>query len=387
MARRTEQMTHSALRELLKVTERSEMISFAGGLPSSDALPVARIAEVTHQILRTDAVGALQYGPSEGYAPLRDAIAERLSRNGSLVCSSQVLITTGSQQALDLLGRVLIDEGSTVLVETPTYLGAVQAFSQYEPQFTQIASDDQGLIPELLSPSQVSKARLLYAQPNFQNPTGRRLTLSRREALAQLSIDKGLLVVEDDPYGELVYEGDPLPSIHSMAPDATVYLGSFSKVLAPGLRVGYLVAPDELMTKLLQAKQASDLHTAGLTQRIAYRAFSEGFLDSYLLELKAIYAQRCAVMLESLQTHMPADVCWSRPEGGMFLWVTLPAHINASSLFAAAMQAGVAFVPGSAFYATLPQHNTLRLSFTSSTPTQIRRGIGILSSLIAAGIR
>ncbi|MFM0645917.1 PLP-dependent aminotransferase family protein [Paraburkholderia bryophila] len=384
LARRAQQMTHSALRELLKVTERADMISFAGGLPSPDALPLARIVEVTQRILSTDAIGTLQYGPSEGYTPLREAIAERFTRNGSPVRASQVLITTGSQQALDLVARVLIDQGSRVLVETPTYLGAVQAFSQYEPNFEQLASDADGLIPELLSPAQLRGACLLYTQPNFQNPTGRRLPLERRRQLARLSLETGLLVVEDDPYGELVYEGGPLPSIHSMAPDAVVYLGSFSKILAPGLRVGYLIAPEDLMVKLVQAKQASDLHTAGLTQRIAHQVFTEGFLEPHLHALQARYREQCAVMLESLGMHMPPGVTWSRPEGGMFLWVTLPSQLSAFDLFEAAMQAGVAFVPGAAFYAAEPQHNTLRLSFTTATTAQIRCGVETLGRIVAA---
>lgn len=383
LARRTQQMTHSALRELLKVTERPDMISFAGGLPSPDALPLARVAEVAQRILQTDAVGTLQYGPSEGYTPLREAIADRFTRNGSPVHASQVLITTGSQQALDLVARVLIDENSRVLVETPTYLGAVQAFSQYEPSFEQLASDEAGLIPELLSPAQLRDACLLYTQPNFQNPTGRRLPFERRRQLAQLALETGLLVVEDDPYGELVYEGGVLPSIHSMAPEAVVYLGSFSKILAPGLRVGYLIAPDELMVKLVQAKQASDLHTAGLTQRIAHEVFAEGFLEPHLSALRARYREQCAVMLASLALHMPEGVTWSRPQGGMFLWVTLPAQLNAFELFTVAMQAGVAFVPGASFYATEPQHHTLRLSFTTSTPAQIRHGIETLARLVS----
>jgi len=384
LARRAQQMKHSALRELLKVTERPEMISFAGGLPAPDALPLARVAEVAQRILTDDAIGTLQYGPSEGYTPLREAIAERFTQGGSPVRASQVLITTGSQQALDLIARVLIDPGSRVLVETPTYLGAVQAFSQYEPCFEQAASDTGGLVPERLVPGQLRGATLLYTQPNFQNPTGRRLSLARRRTLAELAIETGLLVVEDDPYGELVYEGSALPSIRSMAPDTVVYLGSFSKILAPGLRVGYVIAPDDLMVKLVQAKQASDLHTAGLTQRIAHQVFTQGFLEPHLQQLRARYREQCAIMLRSLAMHMPSGVTWSRPEGGMFLWVTLPVQLDAQQLFDDAMQAGVAFVPGAAFYATRPQRNTLRLSFTTATPLQIQRGIETLGRIVAA---
>ncbi len=380
-------MTHSALRELLKVAERPDVISFAGGLPSPALLPSDRIKEVLKRILETDAVGTLQYGPSEGYTPLREAIAEQLSSTGSTVYPSQVLVTTGSQQALDLLARVLIDEGSKVLIEAPTYLGAVQAFSQYEPQFEQVKSDDAGLIPSLLSQSQVQEARLLYTQPNFQNPTGRRLAPERRRQLAELSLANNLLVVEDDPYGDLVYKGGALPSIRSLASDTVVYLGSFSKILAPGLRVGYLVAPDDLMAKLVQAKQASDLHTAGITQRVAYHAFRNGFFASHLDELKVRYSEQCEIMLQSLELFMSPGVTWSRPEGGMFLWITLPTQLDASDVFVAAMQAGVAVVPGAAFYATEPQHNTLRLSFTTATSAQIRSGIELLGRIIEASLR
>ncbi|KAF1052247.1 MAG: 2-aminoadipate transaminase [Burkholderia gladioli] len=239
--------------------------------------------------------------------------------------ATQVLITTGSQQALDLLGKTLIYPGSRVLVETPTYLGALQSFSMYEPSYVQVASDAFGLVPEALTPEVTRDARALYAQPNFQNPTGRRMLRERRRALAAFAQTSPFPVLEDDPYGALNYQGEPLPTMLSMAPDHIVHLGSFSKVLSPGVRIGYVIAPESLHFKLVQAKQATDLHTPSLTQRIAYEVIREGFLDTHIPSIRALYAAQCDAMLGSLARRMPAGVTWNRPEGGMFVWVQLPA--------------------------------------------------------------
>jgi 2-aminoadipate transaminase len=384
LAERAQRMKPSSLRELLKVAERPDIISFAGGLPSPYALPVERLRASVEQILRRDAVGALQYGPSEGYTPLREAIAARLSRGGATIRPAQVLITTGSQQALDLVGRVLIDPGSRVLIETPTYLGAVQALAQYEPAFREVPSDGAGLIPECLDETAMRDARLLYVQPNFQNPTGRTLPLERRIALVAQARRHGLLLVEDDPYGELVYSGTTPPSLLSMAPDDVVHLGSFSKVIAPGLRVGYLVAPEALMIKLVQAKQASDLHTAGITQRLAHALLTDGEYDAQIDAIRLRYRAQCALMLKCLAEHMPDGVSWTRPAGGMFLWVTLPPEVDSADLFEDALARGVAFIPGASFHALAPRANTMRLTFTTATPTQIETGIARLAQAIEA---
>lgn len=387
LAARAQRMQPSALRELLKVAERPDIISFAGGLPSPYALPVERLQASVDRILRRDAVGALQYGPSEGYLPLREAIAARLTRQGAAVSPSQVLITTGSQQALDLVARVLVDPGSRVLIETPTYLGAVQALAQYEPVFEEVSTDAAGLLPERLNETSMRNARMLYTQPNFQNPTGRTLPLDRRMALASLAIRHGLPIVEDDPYGELVYTGVTPPSLLSMAPDNVVHLGSFSKVIAPGLRVGYVVAPEELMIKLLQAKQASDLHTTGITQRLAHALLTDGEYDTHLEAIRLRYRAQCALMLKCLSEHMPEGVSWTRPAGGMFLWVTLPPDIDGASLFEDALARGVAFVPGASFHAVSPKANTMRLTFTTATLSQIETGIARLAQAIEARLR
>jgi 2-aminoadipate transaminase len=381
---RARKMTSSAIREILKITERPDIISFAGGLPSPKTFPVEAMRAAVDRVLRDTPEAALQYSPTEGLTPLREWIAGFCSRNGATIRPSQVLITTGSQQALDLLGKTLVDPGSRVLVETPTYLGALQSFAMFEPEFVSVASDEDGLIPEALTPQVVRDARLLYAQPNFQNPTGRRMPLARRHALAELARAGAVPVVEDDPYGALDYRGEPLPTMLSLAPDHIVHLGSFSKVLAPGLRLGYIVAPESLHGKLVQAKQAADLHTPSLTQRLAYEVIRDGFLDTHLPRVRALYRDQCEAMLGALRQHMPAGVSWNAPEGGMFVWVKLPAHIDAMALLADAVAAGVAFVPGSPFYANDPVVSTLRLSFVTVSNERIAAGVRTLAALIAA---
>ena len=383
---RARKLTSSAIREILKVTERPEVISFAGGLPAPATFPAERMRAAVDRILRDAPAAALQYSPTEGYGPLREWIAARHSTGGASVRPSQVLITTGSQQALDLLGKVLIDPTSRVLVETPTYLGALQSFSQYEPEYVQVPTDDDGLLPAALTPAIVQGARLLYAQPNFQNPTGRRLPLERRRALTEFARTARFPVIEDDPYGALDYQGEPLPTMLSMAPEHIVYLGSFSKVLAPGLRVGYIIAPEELHFKLVQVKQASDLHTPSLNQRIVHEVVKDGFLDTHVPTIRALYRDQCAAMLAALEAAMPQGVTWNRPQGGMFIWITLPAQIDSMVLLQAAVAANVAFVPGAPFYASDAQHNTLRLSFVTVAPEQIRAGIATLAALIRASL-
>ncbi|NIE88390.1 MULTISPECIES: PLP-dependent aminotransferase family protein [unclassified Burkholderia] len=377
LSERARKLTSSAIREILKVTEQPDVISFAGGLPAPSTFPAERMREAADRVLRDAPAAALQYSATEGFLPLREWIAER-----HRVRTGQVLITTGSQQALDLLGKVLIDPASRVLVETPTYLGALQSFSLNEPNYVQVPSDESGLVPEALTPELTAGARLLYAQPNFQNPTGRRLPVERRRALAAFAQTSPFPVIEDDPYGALNYRGEPLPTMLSMAPDHIVHLGSFSKVLAPGLRIGYLIAPESLHFKLVQAKQATDLHTPSLTQRIAHEVIRDGFLDEHVPGIRALYASQCDAMLDALARHMPAGVSWNRPEGGMFVWVQLPASIDSMALLEAAIAQNVAFVPGAPFFANDAQANTLRLSFVTVPPEQIEQGVARLGKLL-----
>lgn len=384
-AERADQLQASFIREILKITQQPEIISFAGGLPSPLTFPVEEMQVAYDKVLRESGKVALQYGPTDGYLPLRQWIADSLSTDGVKIVPEQVLMTSGSQQALDLLGKVLIDEGSRVLVETPSYLGALQAFSVYRPEFKSVATDDHGLVPSSLA-EVADGARLLYALPNFQNPTGRTLSAERRVELVETCARLGLPLIEDDPYGALSYKGDPLPKMVAMNPDGVIYMGSFSKVLTPGIRLGYVVAPLPLVRRLELAKQAADLHTSQLTQMVVHEVIKDGFLQQHIPKIRSLYGNQCQAMLDALTEFFPAGVEWTKPEGGMFIWVTLPKHIDAIKLLDEAIAQKVAFVPGAPFYANDPATNTLRLSFVTVPPERIRTGIEILGKLIAAKI-
>ncbi|MFL6674497.1 MAG: PLP-dependent aminotransferase family protein [Massilia sp.] len=379
---RAQQLQSSFIREILKITQRPEIISFAGGLPSPATFPVERMKAAYDKVLTDSGRVALQYGPTDGYAPLREWIANSLSTEGTKIVPEQILMVSGSQQALDLLGKVLIDEGSRVLVETPSYLGALQAFSVYRPEFKSVDTDEHGLVPSSIEPV-ANGARLLYSLPNFQNPTGRTLSVERRLELVETCARLGLPLIEDDPYGALSYKGEPMPKMVAMNPDGVIYMGSFSKVLTPGIRLGYVCAPLPLVRRLELAKQAADLHTAQLTQMVVHEVVKDGFLDQHIPTIRALYAQQCQVMLDAMAEHFPAGVSWTRPEGGMFIWVTLPKQVDAMKLLDQSIAARVAFVPGAPFYANEPETNTLRLSFVTVPPERIREGIAILGKLIA----
>lgn len=382
-SQRAEQLQSSAIREILKVTARPEIISFAGGLPSPATFPVERMRAAYETVLSKQGKVALQYGPTDGYAPLREWIADSLSTDGAKIVPEQVLMLSGSQQGLDLLAKVLIDEGSKVLVETPSYLGALQAFSLYRPQFVSVPTDDNGLLPDQVE-SVAQGARLLYALPNFQNPTGRTMPVERRIALVETCARLGLPLIEDDPYGALSYRRDPLPKMLTMNPQGVIYMGSFSKVLTPGIRLGYVVAPVPLVRKLEQAKQAADLHTAQLTQMVVHEVIKDGFLAEHIPTIRKLYSDQCDAMLAALAEFFPAGVSWTKPEGGMFIWVTLPKHIDAMKLLDEAVAEHVAFVPGAPFYGNEAEQNTMRLSFVTVSPEKIREGVAKLGKLIAA---
>ena len=386
MAQRAEKMNPSVIREILKVTEKPGIISFAGGLPSPQTFPIDAMREASERVLRDDGKAALQYAASEGYAPLREWVAKDLLKQGMHVSPDQVLITTGSQQGLDLVAKILIDAGSRILVETPTYLGALQAFTPMEPIAVGVNSDDHGVdAADLRAKVGVGadKARFVYLLPNFQNPTGRTMTEERRAAVGQVAIETGLPIIEDNPYGDLWFDAPPAPSLSSRHPEGSVYLGSFSKILAPGLRLGYLVAPTSLYPKLLQAKQAADLHTPSFNQRVVAEVLKDGFIERHVPTIRALYKQQCEAMLAALDREMAGlGLTWNRPVGGMFLWVQLPKGLKAIPLLAKAVDKGVAFVPGSAFYAGDANESTLRLSFVTATVDQINIGMKALAAAI-----
>ena len=385
LARRTERMNPSVIREILKLTELPGIISLAGGLPSPDTFPVAAMREATARVLRDNPREALQYAASEGHAPLREWVAEEMSGRGVAVDASQVLITTGSQQGLDLVGKALIDRGSRIAVESPTYLGALQAFTPYEPELVPIACDDEGPLPEALA-AEGRGARFVYVLPNFQNPSGRSIGAARRVAIAASARDAGLPIVEDNPYGDLWYDAAPPPPIASHWVAGTVYLGSFSKVLAPGLRLGYVIAPDAVFAKLVQAKQAADLHTPGFNQRIVHEIVRSGFLDAHVPTIRSRYRAQRDAMQAALVAHLPTSgplACrWQMPGGGMFFWVELPAGVDSEALLVKAVARGVAFVPGAPFFAGAARANTLRLSFVTVGVDLIERGVAALADAL-----
>ncbi len=388
LAARAAKMNPSVIREILKVTEKPGIISFAGGLPSPKTFPVAEFEQACAKVLRDEPQAALQYAASEGFGPLREQVAAMLPWN---VDPAQVLITTGSQQGLDLVAKVLIDAGSKLLVESPTYLGAVMAFTPMEPEIVSVTTDDEGVdIADVRA--NADDARFLYVLPNFQNPTGRTMSEARRAALVNCAAAQGLPLLEDNPYGDLWFDTPPPLGLTARNPDGCIYLGSFSKVLAPGLRLGFVVAPKAVYPKLLQAKQAADLHSPGFNQRIVSEVMKNGFLDRHVPTIRALYKAQRDAMLEALSRELPARpgqsaderVVWNTPAGGMFLWARLPRGMSAVELLPKAVEQGVAFVPGAPFYADHGDPRTLRLSFVTPSVEEIRRGVAALAQAIQA---
>ena len=383
-ARRAARMNPSIIREILKVTEKPGVLSMAGGLPSADTFPVDAIQSACDRVLSHQSKEALQYAASEGYAPLREWVSQRVAELGMKATPDQVLITSGSQQGLDLVGKLLCDAGAPVAVETPTYLGALQAFTPYEPLFASLASDDQGPLPSAIEalPHDAPGTRFSYLLPNYQNPTGRVMSQARREAVMEASRRAGVPVVEDNPYGDLWFDQPPPKSLSALWPEGSIYLGSFSKVLTPGFRLGYIIAPSEIYPKLLQAKQAADLHTPGFNQRVVHEVVKAGFLDHHVPRIRALYKANRDAMAEALRQHLPQGCEWQSPEGGMFFWIRLPEGLDAMALLPRAVDAGVAYVPGAAFYAHQPDPRTMRLSFVTLTPSLIREGVEKLGRVL-----
>lgn len=379
LAARAEKMNPSVLREILKVTEKPGIISLAGGLPSPKAFPISAFAAACAEVLANDGPAALQYAASEGFKPLREAVAAMLPWE---VDPEQVLITTGSQQCLDLIAKVLIDPGSKVLVETPTYLGALQAFSPMEPEPVSVASDHEGVVVDDLI-AKAPDARFIYLLPNFQNPTGRTMTEARRAAVSAAAAKAGLPIVEDNPYGDLWFDEAPALPLTARNPEGCIYLGSFSKVLAPGLRLGFLVAPKSIFPKLLQAKQAADLHSPGFNQRMVFEVMKDGFLERHVPTIRTLYKRQRDAMLAALAREMKGlKVEYNKPEGGMFLWLRLPEGMDAVVLLPRAVERGVAFVPGVPFYAGQGDPRTLRLSFVTASVEEIDIAIAALAEAV-----
>jgi 2-aminoadipate transaminase len=396
-ARRTKNMGSSAIRELLKLTQIPGLISFAGGLPAPDVFPLEEFKAACDVVLSEVGAQALQYGTTEGYLPLREMIARHSCRYGIKVGAENIQITSGSQQALDLLGKLLINPGDRILVEEPTYLGALQAWNAYEPDYVTVPIDEFGMQLGPLEEALRTGPKFIYVLPNFQNPTGVTLSLERRKKLIELADHYGVPIVEDDPYGQLRYEGEHLPPVLVLDDlfqkngdvnyrGNVIYLSTFSKTLAPGIRLAWIVAPAEVIIKIVQGKQGADLHTSTFNQMVAYEVAKGGFLDQHVRKIRKVYGERRNVMLEAMEKYFPKGVNWTRPMGGMFLWATLPEGINTVEMFEKAVALKVAYVPGISFFAKGGGENTMRLNFSNANPEMIEEGIHRLGKVIREAI-
>ena len=385
-AHRIQKMGSSVIRELLKFTEQPDIISFAGGLPAPEVFPLKEFHEACNYVLEHFGPQALQYSTTEGYTPLREMIARHNARFSVEVNPDNILITSGSQQALDFIGRLFINRGDYIVCESPTYLGALQAWNAYGAQYIPVRADEDGMIVDELESALRIGPKFIYILPNFQNPSGSTLSLERRRHLVELADKYGVPIIEDDPYGQLRYEGEHIPSVVALdseyrGPNGghysgnVIYLSTFSKLLAPGLRLAWVIAPPEVIRKLVMTKQAADLHTASFNQYVAYEVAKGGFLDEHVKMIRATYKERRDVMFEMMEEMFPPEVTWSRPQGGMFLWGVLPEEMDAAEVLKRAIEKKVAFVPGEAFHPRGGGKNTMRINFSYSSPDTIREGV------------
>jgi 2-aminoadipate transaminase len=390
----------SAIRELLKVTQNPEVISFGGGLPAPELFPVEEFKAASDKILTQSPTAALQYSTSEGYAPLREMIARQMDKYGMRLGLDNILITTGSQQSLDLVSKLMLNNADRILVENPTFLGALQVFGIFGARYVTVPTDDDGLQTDLLPEAFRSGPKFMYVIPTFQNPAGVTLSMKRRDALIALSDQYGIPILEDDPYGQLRFEGENLPPLLPL--DAArlktadgypagnvIYLGSFSKTLAPGLRLAWITAPPEVISKLVQIKQGADLHTPIFVQMMAYETARDGFLERHIEKIREVYRDRRNVMLAAMDEFFPPEVHWTQPAGGLFLWVRLPDGMVSANLLRSALKMNVAFVPGNSFFAADEKAGDryFRLNFSNMTPERIREGIHRLAQAIREAVK
>jgi 2-aminoadipate transaminase len=390
-------MKSSAIRELLKFAERPDVISFAGGMPAPEVFPIEQFKEACIKVLDENGPASLQYGSTDGHLPLREMIARHTGRYGINVTADNILITSGSQQALDLIGMIFINPGDRILVESPTYVGAIQAWRAYGAEFIPVPFDEHGMRTDELEARLRAGPKFIYVLPNFQNPTGVTLSYERRLKLIELADRYGVPIIEDDPYGQLRYEGEHLPAISVLDSQTrtqnesyfgnVIYLSTFSKTLAPGIRLAWVIAPPEVITKLMLAKQGADLHTSTFNQMVAHEVAKGGFLNEHVKHIRKVYKERRDVMIETLAEHMPPGVIWTKPEGGLFLWATAPKCVDCQDLFEDAVKEKVAFVPGFSFYAEGGGYNSMRLNFSNADPEHINEGIARLARVMKVHIK
>jgi len=382
-ADRALELESSIIRDILKVTSLPEVISFAGGLPAPELFPIEGLRKACQKVLEEIGPAALQYSLTTGVPPLKRFLAERVSKQGFEVDEGNIQVTAGSQQGLDLVGRLFVEPGSVVITEIPTYLGAIQAFNFYGAKYVSVPMDENGvLIDQLEDKVKESKPRIIYIVPNFQNPSGITLSEERRHQLVEIAKRYEVPIIEDNPYGELRYAGKEVASIQSIGGDYVIQLQTFSKIISPGLRIGWMSASKDIMTLLERVKQATDLHTNTFCQYIITEFAKDGSLDRHIEELKVAYSERRQVMLDAMEQHFPEEVKWTKPEGGLFLWVELPRGMNSAQLLDKAVERKVAYVPGSPFYAQTKGENTMRLNFSNASPEKIVEGIRRLGQVI-----
>lgn len=381
-------MVSSEIRDLLSVTARPDIISLAGGLPNTQVLPPEVLIEVASEVFRDDTPGSLQYGPSDGYAPLKRVLCQVMSLENIHAYPENLVITHGAQQALEILAKIFINPGDCIVVEAPTYVGALNSFMSYQPTFITIPMDEEGLNLGILADRlsrlrrQGTKAKFLYTVPNFQNPAGITLSAKKRARLLEVAQEFELLIIEDNPYGLLRYEGEPLPPLKSLDPENVIYLGTLSKIFSAGLRVGWILAPGPVSEKVLLAKQSADLCTSTLTQRIAYYYFATQNWQAVISRLVNLYRSRRDAMLAALEEYFPEEASWTRPQGGLFIWARLPKYINTKDMLASALENKVAYVPGTGFYPDAKGTNEMRLNFSYPPEEKIWEGVRRLSKVI-----
>jgi len=378
LAKRTERMKSSIIRELLKLTTIPDLISFAGGMPAPELFPVRDFADAFHYVLEHDAEQALQYGVTEGHPPLKDYLIDAMRKYEVPAVRENILFTNGSQQALDLLGRIFVDEGDTIITGRPTYLGAIQAWNVYGPKYVTVAEEDDGMnMDELAQALEANPGtKFIYVLPNFHNPAGTTMTLERRQRLVELAAKHKTFIIEDDPYGQLRFEGEDVVPIIALHKENAIYLSTFSKTMAPGLRLGWIVAPERVIARLVQAKQGADLHTSTLIQYLAYDICRRGLMRAHIREIREVYRERRDMMLKAMAAHFPEGATWTKPQGGLFLWVQMPEGTDSEELLKLAIEEKVAFVPGRVFYPDENDgHRCMRLTFSYAKPEIIEEGI------------
>jgi len=378
LAQRTRRMESSVIREMLKFTTQPDVISFAGGLPAPELFPVREFQEACRHILETDGPTSLQYSPTEGFLPLKEYLADTMSRYGIMVEVENILIVNGSQQGLDLVGKLFVDPEACVVCSRPTYLGALQAWNAYEASYCTVPMDENGTLVDELEAllKKGTRPRFIYELPNFHNPAGNTLSLERRQRVAHLAREYDLVIIEDDPYGELRFEGEDLTPLFRLAPERTIYLSTFSKTLAPGIRLAWITAPKPIISRLVQAKQGADLHSGTFVQMVANDICQRGILRQHVRRLRQVYRQRRDAMMDAIAEHFPQEVTFTKPLGGLFLWARAPEAINTRDFLLKAVAARVAYVPGFAFYpGEQGGEHSMRLNFSNASTEMINEGI------------